>query len=233
MVAESKAVAPSRARLLRIVLSRFVPGFAILCVVIFLPAGDLSWANGWLFLGSLAVLMLVALAWLLARDPALLERRMRTRERERPQKLVILVSLALIPGIFVLPGLDRRFGWSSVPDWVVAIGMILVIAGYVLFYLVLRANSWASRVIEVQEGQRVIDSGPYAVVRHPMYLAVITIYLAAPLVLGSWWALIPAAAFPPILAIRAMSEEKILVEGLPGYDEYRKKVRWRILPGIW
>jgi protein-S-isoprenylcysteine O-methyltransferase Ste14 len=230
---EMKDAVPSRPRLLWMVASRFVPGFAILTALVFLSAGDISWINGWLFLGSLAVLMLVALAWLLARDPALLERRMRTRERERPQKRVIFFSLVLFPGIFVLPGLDRRFGWSSVPDWVVAIGIVMMVAGYALFYSVLRANSWASRVIEVQEGQSVIDSGPYAVLRHPMYLATLLIHFAAPLVLGSWWSMIPVAVYPVLLALRVRNEEKILVEGLPGYDEYRKKVRWRILPGIY
>ena len=224
---------PDRGRLAFLVASRFVPGILAIGALLFISAGSLSWANGWIFLGTLSGLMVVALAHLIAHDPELLEKRLRLRERRVAQKRCVAASVVVIIPLFLLPGLDWRFGWSKVPAIVVAIGLAVVIAGYALFYVVMRFNSYASRVIEVQEGQKVIDSGPYAVVRHPMYVANALIYLGSPLVLGSWWALIPVLAFLPFLVVRIRDEEVMLRKDLPGYAEYCAKVRWRMVPGLW
>jgi protein-S-isoprenylcysteine O-methyltransferase Ste14 len=212
---------------------RFFLGFLALGALLFGSAGDLRWINAWLYLGIIAGLMILALAYLLMRDPALLEKRMRTRERRGTQKLFVVAgSLAIIP-LFALPGFDRRFGWSTMPELFMWIGLAGLVAGYALFFAVIRANSYASRVVEVQEGQRVIDTGPYSVIRHPMYAATILIYLASPFALGSWWALIPALGYLSLLPLRIRDEESLLRRELPGYEEYCGKVRWRILPGAW
>jgi protein-S-isoprenylcysteine O-methyltransferase Ste14 len=228
-----KGKSPDRRELALLVLSRFVPGFAIIGAALFLPAGSLAWDRGWLYLGTLSCLMAAALAYFLTRDPALLEKRMRMRERRDAQRRCIAASYVVIAPLLLLPGLDWRLGWSQVPAAATWAGLAVLVAGYALFFLVLRANSYASRVIEVQEGQKVIDRGPYAVLRHPMYASTALIYLATPLVLGSWWALIPAAAFLPLLAVRVRDEEAMLRRDLPGYAEYCDRVRWRIVPGIW
>jgi protein-S-isoprenylcysteine O-methyltransferase Ste14 len=224
---------PDRRRLAILVASRFVPGILVIGALLFATAGSLSWANGWVFLGSLSGLMAVALAYLIARDPALLEKRLRLRERRAAQRRCVSASFAIILPLFILPGLDWRFGWSRVPAAIAGLGLALVVVGYALFFLVIRVNSYASRVIEVQEGQRVIDTGPYAVLRHPMYAANALIYLGSPLLLGSWWAMIPALAFLPFLVLRILDEEAMLRKELPGYAEYCGRVRWRFVPGLW
>lgn len=225
--------APDRGKIVLLVLSRFIPGFLLLGALFFGTAGSLAWGNAWIYLGTLAGLMILVLGYLLARDPALLEKRMKARERRGAQKRCVAASFFAIAPLFVLPGLDRRFGWSIVPQAVVWVALAAVVAGYALFFTVMRANSYASRVIEVQEGQKVIDTGPYSAVRHPMYAATVLIYLASPVVLGSWWAAIPAIAYLPLLGLRILDEEAMLRRELPGYAEYCGKVRWRILPGIW
>jgi protein-S-isoprenylcysteine O-methyltransferase Ste14 len=224
---------PDKRRLVLLIASRFVPGILVIGAMLFLTAGSLSWANGWIFLGTLSCLMIVALAYLVVRDPALLERRLRLRERRVAQKRCVASSLVFVLALFLLPGLDWRFGWSKVPLALVLVGLAVSVCGYYLFFLVIRHNSYASRVIEIQEGQKVVDTGPYALMRHPMYCANCLIYLASPLLLGSWWAIIPAVAFMPFLIARILDEESMLMKELPGYDEYCRKVRWRILPGIW
>jgi protein-S-isoprenylcysteine O-methyltransferase Ste14 len=134
---------------------------------------------------------------------------------------------------FVVPGFDHRLGWSSVPAWLVVVADALVLAGYLIFFLTVRENSFASRVIEVEDGQRVISTGPYAVVRHPMYTGIALMMVFAPLALGSWWAVIPALTTPPFLMLRILDEEEALVAQLPGYTEYTQRVRWRLIPGVW
>lgn len=224
---------PDRKRILAATMVRFTLAIPVLGALVFLPAGSLAYRNGWLFLGTILALMTAALVFLFRKDPSLLEKRLKTRERQGRQKLLVTLSAIAIIPIFVLPPLDWRFGWSRVPAWIVAAATLALAAGYALFIAVLRANSFASRVIEVQEGQKVIDSGPYAHVRHPMYSASILIYFAIPLVLGSWWGLVPALAIPPLLALRARSEEEFLRKELPGYAEYAQRVRWRFLPRVY
>jgi membrane dipeptidase len=209
--------------------------FSLLFVVllIFLPAGSLKFWNGWLFISVLFTAMIFVLAFLLVKDPDLLAKRLKTKEKEKPQKAYVTLSIIVLFFTFIIPGLDYRFHWSDVSVPVVLISTVIMMAGYVIFFAVMRQNAYASRVIEIQEGQKLIDTGLYSVVRHPMYLGGSILYLSAPLVLGSWYALIPAALIPILLIIRIMNEEKVLVNGLEGYPEYMKKVRYRFIPFVW
>jgi len=166
-------------------------------------------------------------------DPQRLERRMRTREREKRQQWVIGFSTLFLILLYVLPGLDRRFQWSQMPLALVVFGVGAVILGYAFYMQVIQTNQFASRVVEVMQEQKVITSGPYALVRHPMYLSMVIFFLGTALALGSWWALIPAALMVPVLAVRLLEEEKILRRDLPGYAEYTQEVRWRLFPGVW
>jgi protein-S-isoprenylcysteine O-methyltransferase Ste14 len=175
----------------------------------------------------------VVLAYLVRYDPDLLMRRMRTKEKEQEQRAIIAVTTVLCLAGLVIPGLDFRFGWSAVPVAVVLAADGIVFCGYLIFFLTLRENSYASRIIEVEEGQRVVSTGPYAVVRHPMYLGMILMFLGTPPALGSFWAEI--AFVPPAIAIvfRIRNEEEVLLRELPGYQEYCGKVRYRLVPNLW
>lgn len=212
---------------------RFLPFLVGLAALFFLTAGTLAYWQAWLYLAILISLMLSMMSYLIRTDPALLQRRMQTRERETPQKRIVAVSLLVFLVAFGLPGLDFRFGWSRIPLWGILAANAFVILGYGLFIWVMRTNSYASRVIEVAAGQKVIDSGPYAILRHPMYSATLILYFASMLALGSYWALIPMTLYLPLLAVRIKNEEAVLRKDLPGYVEYCQKVRWRLLPGIW
>ena len=229
----TEQASPRRGKIALMALTRFVPGFAAIGALLFLPAGSLEWPGGWIYLWTLVALMIAVLSFFLVRDPGLLEKRMKIRERRNSQKLCVSLSLPLILSIFVIPGLDWRFGWSRMPTVLPWVGLSLAVAGYALFFAVMRFNSYASRVIEVQEGQRVIDAGPYSIVRHPMYAASFVIYLGTPLALSSWWALIPSFAYLPMLMMRIRDEEDMLKRDLPGYEDFCSKRRWRMLPGIW
>ena len=223
----------SRSTLTRLVLSRYLMAFFVLAAMFFIPAGTLAYWEAWLYLAILFIPMFFVGLWLLKNDPELLERRMRFREKETTQKRVINFSLIWFLLAFVLPGFDYRFGWSNVPLWVVLAAALLVLLGYFMVFWVFRENSYASRVIEVAQGQQVIDTGPYAFVRHPMYAGSIVLYVFSPLALGSWWAMISALPIIPLLIVRILNEEEILLRDLPGYAAYRQKVRFRLLPGVW
>ena len=223
----------SRGALLKVVLSRYIMAFLALAAMFFIPAGTLAYWNAWLYLGIILIPMGFVMLYLIKYDPELLERRMRFRERQGTQKRVIGFSWIIFLLAFLIPGFDYRFGWSEVPVWVVLLAAVLVLLGYAMIFWVFRENSYASRVVEVMEGQRVIDSGPYAIVRHPMYIGSTVFYAFSPLVLGSWWAMIPALLIIPMLVARIRNEEAVLVKDLPGYAEYRQKVRFRMVPGVW
>lgn len=210
-----------------------VMGFVLLAGVLFLAAGTVWYWQAWAFLIALFLPMLVLFVYLAVADPALLERRLRGREQRSEQGVIVWLTAGLLVAALLVPALDVRFGWSNVPAVLSLTADAIMVAGYVLFAWVLRTNSYASRVIEAQEGQKLVDTGPYGLVRHPMYSAIIVMYLAMPVALGSWWGLIPALATVPMLVARTVDEEKMLVGDLPGYVEYRQRVRWRIVPGIW
>jgi protein-S-isoprenylcysteine O-methyltransferase Ste14 len=223
----------SRGDLMKAVAVRFLGAIVVLAAVFFLPAGTWNYWQGWVYMAVLLVPAAFVLAYFRRNDPALLERRMRTREREPQQKLIIQLSLVWFFLVFLIPGFDRRFGWSSVPAAVVIAADVLVFLGYALVCLVFRENSYASRIVEVEKEQRVISSGPYALIRHPMYAGVIVMYMFTPLALGSYWAMIPAPLIIPILVARIRNEEGVLLRELRGYADYVQKVRYRLIPGAW
>lgn len=226
-------MAMSRRSLLRKVILRFGMSGPLLAAMLFLPAGTFAYWQAWLYLAVLLTPMGWTLAHCLRNDPELLERRMRTREKERRQRLIIFLSYPVFLAAFLLPGFDRRYGWSRVPVGLVLLADLVVLAGYLLFVRVLKENRFLSRVVEVDARQRVIDTGPYAVVRHPMYAGILPLYLFSPLALGSFWALIPVAFLPLIIISRIFNEEKVLCRELPGYADYLRRVRFRLIPGIW
>ena len=219
--------------LLKTALFKFVIGFIMLGILLFFPAGSFTFWNAWLFI-SLLFLPMIALGiilWLKA--PDLLEKRLNTKERETEQKEVIAGLLIMFILGFVLAGLDFRFKWSMVPDWVVIIASIVFLAGYLLYAEVMRENAYLSRTVEVQENQTVIDTGLYGLVRHPMYFATLLMFLSIPFILGSLFAVPIFLIYPFLIIKRIMNEEAILAEELAGYKEYQKKVNYRLLPYIW
>jgi len=214
-------------------LVRFVPGIAIFVAVLFLPAGTLVYWEAWVYLAILFIPMIFVLVHLIRNNPELLERRLRMREKEAQQRLIIKISYLYFFTAFLLPGFDRRYGWSSVPAAVVIVADLVVLLGYGVFVLVLRENRYASRVIEVEQQQEVITTGPYAWVRHPMYLGVLLMYVASPLALGSYWGIIPTVLLIVLLVARIRNEESVLLSQLEGYREYAAQTRYRLFPGIW
>jgi len=205
----------------------------VLGLVLFVPAGTLDYWEAWVYCAVLVIPFVFVATWLLNKDPELLARRIRLNEKEPAQKRVIGVSRLVFLIAFLLPGLDHRFGWSDVPVAAVLAADALVFLGYVLVFLVFRENTYASRVVEVEQGQKVISTGPYALVRHPMYLGTGIMFLATPLALGSYWALPVFLMLPGVLVYRIRNEEEVLLRELNGYQEYMQKVRYRLIPFIW
>lgn len=202
-------------------------------VAFFLPAGSLYYWEAWVLMGVIFIPFTFVALWLVKHDPSLVERRMRYREkRAEERKIIRIVQILFIIGMLI-PGFDYRYGWSDVPFWLVIASDVIVFLGYMLVFSVFRENSYTSRIVEVEKSQKVITTGPYSVVRHPMYVGVILMYVFMPLALGSYYALIPIV--PSIFAIilRIFDEEKLLTKDLEGYREYCKKVRYRLIPGIW
>ena len=214
-------------------LLKMLSGMLIVGLVLFLPAGTWNYFNGWLFCGLLFLPMLVLGALLLWKAPALLEKRLNTKEQEKTQMAVVAVSSLLFLAAFVAAGLDFRFGWTHVPIWLVCLAAVLQLAAYGLYAEVMRENAWLSRTVEVQENQKVIDTGLYGIVRHPMYTSTILLFLAMPLVLGSWVSFAIMLLYPVVIVFRIRNEEQVLEAGLAGYREYKQRVRCRLLPFIW
>lgn len=217
---------------------RMVLLLVALIAMIFLPAGSWRYWQGWAFLPAFILPPFLAQFYFLRYDRALLERRMRSRETVKEQKLLIRVFILLFLGAFLLPGFDHRLGWSrrwvgEVPVWVTAIALALVAGGFLFVFWVLKVNSYAGRTITVDEGQKVISTGPYAWVRHPMYLGSLVLCLASPLALGSWVALPVFALLIPLFALRLLNEEKVLRAELPGYTDYCLKTRFHLIPYVW
>lgn len=225
--------AASRARLTGKVALRFGLAGPVLAALFFLPAGTWDYWQAWAYMAVLFVPMCFVLVYLIKKEPELLERRMHMKEKEPEQKAIILLSYPVFLAAFLLPGFDRRFGWSAVPWWLAVAADMVVLAAYVRVFQVMRANRYLSRVVEVEPGQEVISTGPYAVVRHPMYAAVIPLYVFSPLALGSFWALLPAAFIPLVIIARIFNEEQVLSRELAEYRKYARRVKFRLIPGIW
>lgn len=220
-------------RLLVMVSIRLLMGIAIVGLIFFLTAGSIQYWQAWLYMTVLFVPMIIYAFYLFKNQQTVLERRMNLKERENQQKWIIVLLSLLILAIFLIPGFDKRFEWSFVPVWFSIVANILVFAGYLVFILTVKTNEFASRTVAVEEEQQVISHGVYVIVRHPMYMAMTIIFLFTPIALGSYWAIIPAILFPCILAMRLINEEKKLLKELDGYEDYIKKVKYRLIPGIW
>ena len=214
-------------------LTKFTCGLLMVGLLIFLPAGTFAYPYGWLLIGLLFVPMLIAGFVMLAKSPELLKKRLDVKEKQRAQKGVVAFSgLMFIVG-FVVAGLDFRFGWSAVPPWVVVTASVLFLVAYGVYAEVMRENAYLSRTIKVEQGQTVVDTGMYSIVRHPMYAVTVLLFLMIPLVLGSWYALIAFAFYPAIIIVRLKDEETLLTKELPGYEAYKQKVKYRLIPYIW
>ena len=219
--------------LLKQALLKFFLGVAVMGALLFIPAGSFRYWQGWLLMGILFVPMFIAGFVLMAKNPDLLRKRLNAKEEEKEQKAVVALSGLLFLAAFVLAGLNWRFRWCVLPDWAVWVAAGLFLASYVLYAEVLRENTYLSRTIEVQEDQKVIDTGLYGVVRHPMYMATTVLFLVMPLVLASPISFLIMLLYIPLIAKRIRNEESVLEQGLPGYKEYKHRVKYRLLPFIW
>lgn len=222
-----------RQNLLKDACVKFGSGVLIVMLFLFVPAGTLSYPGGWLLMAILFVPMFFAGLVMWRKAPTLLESRLRAKEREDTQKRVIGLSGLMFLAGFISAGLDFRWNWTVVPRWVTVAAAVVFLGGYLLFAEVLRENAYLSRVIEVQKGQKVVDNGLYGVIRHPMYSATLLMFLAMPLVLGSWISFLIFLAYPVLLYQRIGNEESVLKEQLDGYTAYCEKVKYRLLPFIW
>ena len=214
-------------------ITKFTAGVILLALLLFLPAGTIHYPGGWLLMGILFIPMFLAGLVMMATNPNLLRSRLNAKEKEREQDLVIKLSGLMFLVGFILAGLDFRFGWSNLPMTVNYVGAGLFLTAYVLYAEVLRENTWLSRTIEVQEGQTVVSTGLYGIVRHPMYSATLLLFLSMPLVLGSVPAFLVFLCYPAIIAKRILGEEQVLRRELKGYDEYCDRIRWRLIPFFW
>ena len=220
-------------KLLLTALMKFTCGLLLVGLLIFLPAGTICYTNGWLLMGLLFVPMLIAGFVMFFKSPAFLAKRLDAKEKQATQTGVLAFSGLMFIAGFVVAGLDYRFGWSQMPLPVTVAASVLFLLAYALYAEVMRENAYLSRTIKVEEGPKVVDTGLYGIVRHPMYMATILLFLMMPVVLGSWYALIVFAFYPAIIIVRLKDEEDLLTRELPGYAEYKQKVRYRIIPFIW
>ncbi len=214
-------------------LVKFLMGLLIMGILLFLPAGTFAWREAWLLLGILFIPMFIAGLIMMRKSPELLRSRLNAKEEEGEQKAVIALSAFMFLAAFITAGLNFRFGWVILPGWVPYAAAAVFLLAYILFAEVLRENTWLSRTVEVQEGQKVVDTGLYGIVRHPMYMATVFLFLSMPLVLGSVISFAVMLLYIPIIAKRIRNEEQVLEEGLAGYREYKKRVRYRMIPFIW
>ena len=214
-------------------LAKFGLGLIIVCLLLFIPAGSLDYFNGWLFIALLFIPMFIAGIIMFFKSPELLKRRMNAKEEENEQKIVILISGIIFLLSFILAGLNFRFGWFKLPTTVIIIASIIFLLSYIMYAEVLRENSYLSRTIEVSENQKVVDTGLYGLVRHPMYTSTIFLFLSMPLILDSIFSFIIMIIYPIIIIFRIRNEENVLEQELEGYKEYKEKVKYRIIPFIW
>ena len=223
----------SKGKLIAQGLAKYLLGLIFVALLLFIPAGTIWYWNGWLFIGLLFIPMFILGVVLLIKAPDLLEKRLNDKEKEDDQKLVVALSLLMFLGGFILSAVDFRFGWSNMPLAVVIVAAVILLISYGLYAEVMRENQYLSRTVEVFDNQKVVDTGMYGIVRHPMYMTTVLLFLSIPLVLGSWIGFAIFMVYPFLLVKRIKNEEKVLEEGLPGYCEYKKKVKYRMIPFIW
>lgn len=214
-------------------LAKFSIGLIIICLLLFIPAGSLNYLNGWLFIALLFIPMLVAGIVMLSKSPELLKRRLNAKEEENEQKMVILISGIVFLSSFIIAGLNFRFKWHALPQIVVMIASIIFLLSYAMYGEVLRENMYLSRTVEVSENQKVVDSGLYGIVRHPMYTSTVFLFLSMPLILDSVFSFAVMLIYPIIIFFRIKNEEEVLENELDGYKEYKIKVKYKIIPYIW
>lgn len=214
-------------------LTKFLLGVIVLGLLLFFPAGSLHYWQGWLLMGILFVPMAVVGIVMMAKNPELLRKRLNAKEKEAEQKSVVAMSSMLFVTAFVLAGLNWRFDWWVLPHWVAWAAAGLFIASYLLYAEVMRENTYLSRTIEIQDNQKVVDTGLYGIVRHPMYMATTVMFLTMPLVLGSFFSFLMMLGYIPLVAKRIANEEMVLENGLEGYKDYKKKVRYKMVPLLW
>ena len=214
-------------------LTKFLAGLVLVGALLFLPAGTFAYWQGWLFIALLFVPMFVVGIILMFRQPELLRKRLDAKEKQEEQKWVVALSGLMFLAMFVVAGLNRRFQWCLLPDWAVYVASVIFLIGYALYAEVLRENVWLSRTIEVQEHQKVINTGLYGIVRHPMYAATLLLFLAMPLVLASPISFLIMLLYIPIIAKRIRNEEAVLEQELEGYTEYKQRVRYKVIPFVW
>lgn len=223
----------NRGKLIMNALVKYLMGLIMVGLLLFVPVGTFDYWNAWLFIALLFIPMLLLGVVLAVKSPDLLEKRLNSKEKESEQSVVVILSLIMFLGGFIVSALDYRFGWSKMPTVVVVVAAVILLISYGLYAEVMRENAYLSRTVEIQEEQKVIDTGLYGIVRHPMYSVTTLLFLSIPLVLGSWIGFIIFLVYPLILVKRIKNEEKVLEEGLPGYKEYKEKVRYRMIPFIW
>ena len=214
-------------------LAKYVVGLAIVMALLFIPAGTLSYWQAWLFIGILFIPMLIVGIVLISHNPELLRKRLDAKEKEGEQKSVVAMSSLLFLAMFVIAGLNYRLGWWILPEWLVITGAILFLLGYAMYAEVMRENVWLSRTVEVQDNQKVVDTGLYGIVRHPMYSATLILFLTMPLVLASPWSFVIMLLYVPVVVKRIHNEEMVLKQELGGYKEYIQRIRYRLIPFIW
>ena len=214
-------------------LSKYLMGLVLFGLLLFLPAGTFEYWNAWVLIAALFGPMLFLGAVLLIKSPELLAKRLASKEKESQQKTVVALSALMFLASFILAGLDFRYGWTSLPSWMIWISTGVLLMSYLMYAEVMRENAYLSRTIEVQDNQKVIDTGLYGIVRHPMYSATVFLFLSMPLILGSMMSFVVMLVYIPIINARIKNEEKVLSEGLPGYQEYKQKVMSKVIPFIW
>ena len=214
-------------------LTKFVLGLLTIGLLLFRPAGTFNFWQAWLFIGVLFVPMFIAGIVLMIRQPELLRKRLDAKEQQQEQKWVVALSGVMFIAVFVVAGLNRRFGWYMLPDWAVYIATAIFLVAYAMYAEVMRENVWLSRTVEVQENQQVVSTGLYGIVRHPMYAATLLLFLSMPLVLASPWSFVIMLIYIPIIALRIRNEEQVLERELKGYTEYKQRVRYKVIPFIW
>lgn len=213
--------------------SKFLIGIILVGLLLFLPAGSFAYVNAWLFMALLFIPMLIVGVILFVKSPELLQKRLDAKEKENTQRGVVALSGLLFIAGFVIAGLDYRFSWSKVPNWLLIVASAVLLVSYGLYGEVMRENVYLSRKIEVQNNQKVIDTGLYGIVRHPMYAVTIWLFLSIPIVLGSFWSFACFVPYIAVICVRIINEERVLTEGLDGYEEYKKRVKYRLFPFIW